>query len=1356
MPTPKDAQKEQLVLSLDLGANSGGWFLLRIPRTAENKDRPESWKDGYLEGGKIVQAGVRIFTAGKENFDSAKEKSLCEDRRKARGARRRLRRRNQRKRKLKELLVESGFWADSMDMDKSANDPLELRARGIEEQLDLKEFGQALYHMAQRRGFRSARKTKVDKPGKGKTGKSQPDGDAVSEEAKSGDAEEKKENILAKIDQLNEAIEQSGKKTLGAYLFSLREQDEHLRIRKRYTRRDMYVREFELLWAEQAKHHRKILTSELKDKIYAILFYQRNIYWRQTTIGQCELEPDEPRCPRADRLAQEFRFFQEINNLKYIDPNTYDEIRVADNPTSLKEIVELGRKKENVKFDEIRKILGLEGTSTRFNLETGQKKKGKKAETEEMVFRSYLKGFETDAVLRRPKYFGKNWDAIHEEERNKIVRILIERPADPDSDKMEFDAKGRARQMDEEQFRAYMAKHWQKKPYSLTDEQIDEILDNIENDLPKNYLSLSRKALAKLLPFMRQGLLFSGPAGKDGSYNDALHGAGYVRRDEENEWDVFAELPLAENLKGLGAINNPVVRRIVNEARRLINAIIRQYGRPDRIHVELARSAKASSEKRKDISAQNNLNQKEREAAKNYLRSVGINPTGDALLRLRLWRQQGGVCPYSDQEEQKADCPYSSKQISFDQLFSESIVDVDHILPYSLTLDDSQMNKVVCFASANRDKGQQSPYEWLAHRDPERFERMKERVDKFKCHTDKKKKFTQEEIDKEGFSKRQLIDTQYASRYLLQYLRCLYKPEEYRNEKGKHDPRVTACKGTFTAKLRRHWGLNNILHDVQYKDEELLLIEKCFDVVRLWSTTKYQSLTEYLKTRSDYKKDKEPKFQEDYIRSLSDIETGYENLESKNAPLSDYVIKRLKSWKGNHKNRADHRHHAVDALVIALTDLKLMGKLQNHAKICSEQGYKPFPRPWGSFRSNAEKAINDIVVSHRPVGRVRGGLHNDTNYGPVLDRESGERKEGVFVVRKALTSLTKVELFKIRDERIKKIVFERLAEFGIEPGQKGKGLINEETGEKAKVGEIKEVLGEELLQDLPKEFVKKLSSPDFSKLAEELKSVILSTLDDGGICYSEELFCDADVLRKKLKESSKEDYKKLAEKITNDNALKNGLKVAFAEPLRMLPERMKADAKTENFPEIKNVRIFVKNQTAQQVKKDGPFLIPGRNHHICLFEFTDAKGKPVREAVFTSRLEANRRLLEQQRLIREKRKELKSQGLPQEETERQLREYRRIVVTEKEPLVWRVHPERPTARFLFSLKSGEMFRVMDGTEVRLVIYDTAASTSGQMIFIDARDAQKKPRKISKSGASYFDILEKVQVDRLGGITPAND
>jgi CRISPR-associated endonuclease Csn1 len=563
----------QKILGLDIGANSIGWTLLEIP---EENERIELLEEEYCKGGKILCCGVRIFPAGKEAFNSAKEKSAAEDRRIARGMRRRFRRINERKKKIRVALIESGLLPQNipnhLEFDKT--DPLELRAKGIHEKLSLHEFGRVLYHLAQRRGFLSVRKTPVKK--KEKTTKNKDENATNIEPSVKSSQDNEKEDILAAISKLESDIEYSGLQTLGAYLWSIREKSKDNKTRGYYTRRKMYEDEFDLLWKTQAAFYPKQLNDELREKIKDFIFHQRHIYWRQSTIGKCEFEKNEYRCFRADREAQEFRFYQEINNLEYTDPVTGYVVRVADNQENLKKIVNFAKGKKSITFDKIRELIGLEGTDIRFNMEAGKKKNKQGTENEE-EYRKELKAFETDAVLRKDNFFGKNWDKIlDEEKKSTIVRILIERPHKPDSEKLEFDHKGRSIQMSEEEMRDYIITHWQKK-YTLTDEQVDNLCDSetVEKELPKGYLSLSRKALRNVLPFMRKGLLFSGKENKDGSYNDALHNAGYKRKDEE-DWKASDTgfLPQVHQIEGLPQINNPIVRRIVNETRLLVNAII--------------------------------------------------------------------------------------------------------------------------------------------------------------------------------------------------------------------------------------------------------------------------------------------------------------------------------------------------------------------------------------------------------------------------------------------------------------------------------------------------------------------------------------------------------------------------------------------------------------------------------------------------------------------------------------------------------------------------------------------------------------------------------------------------------------
>ncbi|MDO4587879.1 MAG: hypothetical protein Q4C95_11375 [Planctomycetia bacterium] len=197
-------KSKKTVLGLDIGANSLGWALVQFGGNNESN-------------GSICKTGVRIFQAGVDHFDSPKEQSKNEGRRICRGGRRRLRRLAQRKQQLTTLLTQNEMLP--LNLEQETSDPYELRKKGLEEKLSLKEFGRVLYHLCQRRGFATARKTKIKK----NTVKKE---DAEKNVSTSGTEkkEEKKENILANISELADQIEKSEEKTVGAYFFKLRQE----------------------------------------------------------------------------------------------------------------------------------------------------------------------------------------------------------------------------------------------------------------------------------------------------------------------------------------------------------------------------------------------------------------------------------------------------------------------------------------------------------------------------------------------------------------------------------------------------------------------------------------------------------------------------------------------------------------------------------------------------------------------------------------------------------------------------------------------------------------------------------------------------------------------------------------------------------------------------------------------------------------------------------------------------------------------------------------------------------------------------------------------------------------------------
>jgi len=898
-------------LGLDLGPNSIGWALV---------------EEG--EPGRLIDCGVRVFPAGVDNFDSSKEMSRNEQRRNKRMMRRQTRRRAARKRVVAHALAEAGLLpADPAELAAVlAIDPYPLRSASVERELSPHEIGRVIYHLNKRRGFLSLRKVATDK--------------VIAEikkleknkvKAEAGDAaapaQETDSAMLASIELL---ARQMGTKTLGAFLHDQQSAAANLnhttrqpipwRIRGKHTRRSMLEDELLRVWQFQKAFHPGLLTDEklfgtqgrqdasrtrnpVRRKsdlsllqqfgLHGLVFHQRPIYWPREMIGMCELEKGCRRAHRTDRRAQRFRMLQEINNLRYDRAGEFFE-KPLDESQREKLLTEL-YKKDKFTFDQIRKLLGmLEGT--RFNLERGE--------------RSSLKGCETDFHLT--KVFAA-YEDFDEETKDQIARILI------DAERDEAGARDKL-----------------VTQFNLTEAHADALLTA---DLPGGYVRFSVKAIDKLMPHLERGLIVMGASDADES---AMHAAGYLRRDEL-ERRLFEKLPSLSTIRSgqLADLPNPVVAAAMYELRKVVNAIIKEYGKPDAVHVEMARSMKMSSEKRKQYSKDVQTRGREREVIADDLRAEGVSLSRDSILRVQLW------------EQQKRRCIYSGQIISRLQLFNGE-TDLDHILPYSITLDDSQSNKVVVFRNANRDKGQRSPHDWLAGSDPARLKQIEQWGESLPWT--KRRKLTQQEIKTDDFIARQLVDTAYIARLAVTYLELIVEK--------KHD--VQGRKGTYTADLRYQWGLDTVLQELP-------------------DSPAWQARNEL---------------------------------------------------RPGEKNRADHRHHAIDAIVIALTNRKRLVRL---GKIRSQGGTKAtgeiLEEPWTDFRNSITAKIRTVNVSHRVRRGVNGALHEETQYGPVHERKTGLRREGEFVMRKPVETLSLAEVEKIRDGSIKDLVIARLAQHGITPGR---------------------------------------------------------------------------------------------------------------------------------------------------------------------------------------------------------------------------------------------------------------------------------------------------------------------------------
>lgn len=810
-------------LGLDIGSKSIGWALLQSSKNPA-----------------IIDIGVRVFPEGVDRDTKGAEKSKNATRREARGARRVHRRRHFRRDQLVKTLKTSGLLPnDEQELEELLKkEPYQFRAKGLNEQLSLYEFGRVLFHLNQRRGFKSNRKT----------GKS-------SENNK----------VASAAGELQQKIDEAGCRTLGEYFSSINPEEN--RIREQYTFRTMYEREFDKLWEKQAQFHPQGLTEGLRSKIRdEIIFYQRPLKPTDDLIGQCDLEPDEKRCPRGDWYARRFRLLQDVNNLKVHHADGY--IETLNDKQRQIILAELSKNKE-VSFSKLRKLLGFLETQE-FNAEYEINEKGKKNEK--------LKGDEFNASMRNKKIFGtKDWAAMDDEEKIQLNDWLVELDDDELVEKLESE-------------------------YNLDEKQIDRVL---KISLPQRYMSFSRKAIIKLLEFMEQGALTTEAIVV--VYPDR----GKVQKDEIQE-----KLPLPEDLR------NPIVNKALFEIRKVVNAIVHEYGKPKEIKIEMARDIKGSRRERKEIQYKIWENQRQNEQARQRLmQDMNIlNPSRDDIIKYKLWEECGGICPYT------------GKTISQTALFSKTPeFQIEHILPYSRSLDDSYMNKTLCCVIENRLKGNQTPYEFY-HGNTEKFEKLLQRVNKTAMPYWKKRKFSQQEIDLDKCIERELNDTRYICKEVIKYLKQL----------GVY---VRGTKGKITSELRHQWGLNNILD-----------------------------------------------------LSSSDM-----------------------------KNRDNHRHHAIDATVVAVTKAEHLRRLAVSKYSMTE---KAFPEPWRNFRDELSEKVKHIDVSHRITRKVSGALHEETHYW----KEENGSHAGKFITRKHLDGkFTKNFAEHICDETVKKLVFERLAEHDYEP-----------------------------------------------------------------------------------------------------------------------------------------------------------------------------------------------------------------------------------------------------------------------------------------------------------------------------------
>ena len=870
------------------------------------------WAMIGLEDGqpaKLLRAGVRVFEAGMEgDIESGQEESRNLKRREARLHRRQLWRRARRLRRVFNLLQRFGLLPPG-------EGSLPEKRQDFLNELDKTILSSPWFAAKKISGvypepeqtlpyiLRAAALDERLEPhflGRALYHLAQRRG-FLSTRKKAKAAKEEEEGVVKQgISDLRRKMEEAKARTLGEFFARIPPSEE--RIRGRWTARPMYEEEFQQIWNAQAKFHGELPTDERKKLLFQAIFYQRPLKDQPELIGHCELEPEERRAAAYLVTSQRFRLLQTVNNLTILPPGEPEKKLTPADRAKLIEALELHGDQT---FPHIRKLLGLT-RNYGFNLERGGEKS--------------IKGNRTNSDFYA--VFGERWSRMSPEERQRAILDV------------------RSIQKPETLLR-------RAREYWKLDEEAAQRFCDIS--LEPDYLNLSRRAMEKLLPLLEDGITY-----------------GEARRLLYPErFQAVEPLPLLPPVQdALTEIRNPAVTRCLTELRKVTNAIVRQYGKPGEIHIELTRDLKQPKKRRQDRADRMRANEKARKAAaKRIVEEAGISdPSPDDIRKVLL------------AEECRWECPYTGKSISMRKLVGpESEFQIEHIIPFIRSLDNSFLNLTLCHVEENKVKANKTPYEAYSG-DPERYERILERVKRFQGDkgivAQKLHRFlmTPEQVEEflAGFTARQLTDTAYASRLAADYLGLLYGGVVDQA----HVRRVQATSGQVTAYLRNLWLLNTILRDGE--------------------TT----------------------------------HGGYAT-----------------------KPRDDHRHHAVDAVAIALTDagtVKQLSDAAQRAPLERRRRFASLQAPWPDFVDSVRQEINRIVVSHRVSKKVSGALHEETIYSaPVaaggtcpdlIGSPPGATLKGgatdVRHVRKPLASLTKTEIEDIVDPGVRQRVLDKLEELG--------------------------------------------------------------------------------------------------------------------------------------------------------------------------------------------------------------------------------------------------------------------------------------------------------------------------------------
>lgn len=1127
------------ILGLDLGTNSIGWALI-------------DEENNILQ--KIKGIGCRIIPEKNNEyieFERGRDVSKNAVRRQKRGSRRlneryKIRRNNLLKlckvleikpKGLEQLFINGSFEGKIIlpqgafkkgDYQFKPHELYELRSKALKEKVSVEELFRIIYHLNQRRGFKSNKKatsqeeianeailegektkpeitvervkiSKAEPTGekKGKLKKEELkitledgrtaitdkfifkkfEGEITILEIKKEILKSSKEpkytfNIPSKWKrnrkELNDAITKSGGFP-GKYFYEeyLRAKEEgrlyEFKVRESIVNRELYENEFQTIWDKQYELWKRegvdinflqnyqiaiesivpVNNKEEKTKWIQkglgefikkyIIYYQRDLKSQTKTIGDCRFEEkyykavDEetgetilkrngPKCcPKSHPLFQEFRIWQQINNLICRDEREEEFLPDEQTRVSLSNYL---NERETAEPEDILKFLKKQNT----NVSSINVVKSWVGNKTLHFFKKIFKAnnYAGKDILNDYEKYLRLWHLLYSVGDDKGIRTGL-RKIDPN--------------LPEALIKTFCEVDYKEKQYaSMSVKAIKNLLPLMRCGVSSDENNLTEKCKERIQKFLKGDLddefdvktlqkLKEKKALNEFiglSYYQAaslLYGKHTAKQSDryENPEDI---MPIPQH-----SLRNPVVEQVINETLMLVKDIWKQHPelKDGEIRVELARELKSNKDERKRISENQEKNKKENQAIVDEIRrhkGSNYNPALGEIEKVKLWK------------EAKMQSPYTGKPITIGEVLSEN-TEVDHIIPRTRFYNDGLINKTVCESHINSDKGNLTAYEYM--NTGTRCQNEKLSYDDFlnfirdKFPYSKRKMFTIKEIP-DDFIERQIKDTQYIVTRIK---------EELGKIVGNQNVKTTT--GSITDYLKEQWGIAELMRR---------LIKPRFEKLEEKFGDKLVS--------------------EEEIIGRNDKPTG----------------KKRTRIKGYSK-RFDHRHHTIDALIVAcsrqgiIQQLSLLnqitkGKTKKIEETIGDSLRKFFPptgredRNANKFYSMVEDAVNSIIVSYKNRKRlvskginwyqkfipekgkiekvkqdnsnlwaIKGALHNETNYG-IINFNGTQRYT------------SRCELVALTENKIKNMPNELLRE-----------EINEHINKKEYDGDIKKAFGPE-------------------------------------------------------------------------------------------------------------------------------------------------------------------------------------------------------------------------------------------------------------------------------------------------------